>query len=66
VDDYSGKRLPSQEDGYVGSGTCISCHSNIHSELVAGWQGSAHHQTMQPVSENPGIVDSLLKDYSVK
>jgi predicted CXXCH cytochrome family protein len=54
------------EDGYVGSGTCISCHKNIHPELVKGWLSSAHHLSMQNYSESSGMMDAFLKEHSLK
>ena len=43
---------------YVGSSVCISCHEEIHSEIIKEWKESPHYNAMREVPENNSISES--------
>jgi Carboxypeptidase regulatory-like domain/Cytochrome c554 and c-prime len=46
--------MPSASATYVGSNTCVACHTSVSPAVVSAWQGSAHARA---VARTTGQVD---------
>ncbi|MCK4965692.1 hypothetical protein KAS50_01600 [bacterium] len=50
-----------KQTDYVGSEKCISCHTELHSEIIKEWKSSRHHLSMKEFPDYGNIIpDSLI------
>ncbi|MFC1558030.1 cytochrome c3 family protein [candidate division KSB1 bacterium] len=57
---FNSMKFNIKQTDYVGSEKCISCHTELHSEIIKEWKSSRHHLSMK---EFPDYSDIKLDSF---